>query len=238
MKTISLMCALAGIMTVMCANALTTEEIMARCQSSQETVWDSLNNTCVPNNPCKKNGYDSYCNRFFAEGKLSSPRTAEMFTKAYAKYTDGQEAHCYGLDGHYISCNYNNGHYVVFEFNDLAAQDKEFLPESVTHFAGSTEKGCFGDSNIAGSMAHHNLLPDLCILDKAPDSEAAYYMKGCTGDYNIGQTAAFNAGQLLKMMHDIENKYYNVEGTCTFNADYGDPNNPEEKGFCITLTCI
>ena len=235
MKKISLMCTLAGIMVVMCANALTTEEIKARCQSSQETVWDSLNNTCVPKNPCKKDGYDSYCNRFFVEAKLSSSNTAEMFTKAYAKYTDGQEAECFELDGHYVKCDYKNGHYVVFEFTDLTTQGREFLPESVTHFWDDSEKGCYGDSNIAGSMSHHHLLPDLCLLDKNP---AGVYLKGCTGDNSISiDGELFNAGTRLMLMRNIENNYYGVEGTCTFDTSFADDNNPDEKGTCITLTC-
>ena len=207
MKISKIILALAGIMLLGGAHALTTEEIMARCDMSSETVWDSYNNTCIPNNPCEKDGFDAYCVRHFAKARFFSWLDARSFINAYARYTDGQKSTtCQPVDEKYVGCTYGNGHYVVFEFDCLSTplRDGEFLPESVTHFysKNADEKGCYGNANVAGHMASHNLFPDLCILDREKDAEEIRFT-GCTGNYAINSTDALNSAVLLASMHNI-----------------------------------
>lgn len=180
MKPSKLIFALAGIMTVAGASALTTEEIRARCNSSKDTVWDSFNKTCVPKNPCKKDGYMAYCNREFQEAKVGSKSLGESLAKAYIRFTDGHTAKCEsvksGMLGHdYLGCTYDNGHYVVFEFDSLSKSgDADVsLPSKLTELRGSGEYGCYGyphdesfDHNTKyGQWVKSPILPsNLCFI--------------------------------------------------------------------------
>ena len=175
-----LLSALVGIMAVGGAGALTTDEIKARCNSSKDTVWDSFNNTCVPRNPCKKDGYAAYCNKEFAEAKVGNVDLGGYLTKAYARFTDGQSARCIpleepGIAGQdYVGCTYDNGHYVVFEFDSLSKSgDADVsLPSQLTELRGSGDYGCYGyphdessDHNVKyGQWIKSPILPDLCFV--------------------------------------------------------------------------
>ncbi|MBO7643081.1 MAG: hypothetical protein J6S74_03050 [Alphaproteobacteria bacterium] len=182
-----LLSALVGVMSVGGAVALTTDEIKARCNSSKDTVWDSFNNTCVPRNPCKKDGYATYCNKEFAEAKVGNVDLGGYLTKAYARFTDGHDADCAMLDKvgmigqDYIGCTYDNGHYVVFEFDSLSKSGDAdvILPSQLTELRGSGDYGCYGYSHDEssdhyvkyGQWIKSPILPDLCFVSgKKTDS--------------------------------------------------------------------
>ena len=178
MKTKILFSALAGVMVATGASALSTDEIMVRCNASKDTVWDSYNKTCVPRNPCKKDGYAAYCNRRFAGTQLSGIGKGYTLVDAYVKFTDGQNASCHilgepGILGQdYIGCTYDNGHYVVFEFDDLSQHGREQVPHSMVDFSAQ-ETGCYGfeeESYPDGNGPRSNwvktpITPRMCLVD-------------------------------------------------------------------------
>ena len=202
MKPSKLMFALAGIMTVAGASALTTDEIMARCNSSKDTVWDSYNKTCVPRNPCKKDGYDKYCNKNFVNTQLNSVEHGKTLAKAYAKFTDGQDAACSELDKpgvlgqDYIGCTYNNGHYVVFEFDDLSQLGREKVPNYMFEFEEYTnaEDNCYGfEKDVSqrngqghiGNWVKSDVTPRMCLVSFWAEAGAVW--KFCSEDF-LGST--------------------------------------------------
>ena len=194
MKPSKLIFALAGIMTVAGANALSTDEVMAMCNSSKDTVWDSFNKTCVPRNPCTKDKYALYCNKEFASAQLSSIDRGVLFAKAYAKYTDGQDAACSELDKpgiigqDYIGCTYSNGHYVVFEFDDLSQHGHEVVPHEMFNFEDmGGQDGCYGfEHNVGsgggryGTWVKSSVTPKMCLVEH--HHEAGSSWKLCVED--------------------------------------------------------
>ena len=175
-----LLSALVGVMAVGGASALTTDEIMARCNSSKDTVWDSFNKTCVPRNPCKKDGYARYCNKEFESVQVNSVDDGKTLARAYAMFTDGQMARCEALANpgivgqDYLGCTYDNGHYVVFEFDDLSQHGSVVLPSKLTEMRTSGEYGCYGykrdedhDKAKIGQFVKSPILPNsLCFVSQ------------------------------------------------------------------------